>query len=51
MIMMIIILSSLLLANTYKLLTVYVGFDKKLVKIDINKNNTGMWYKCQPDRF
>ena len=33
------------------LLTVYVGFDKKLVKIDINKNNTGMWYKCQPDRF
>ena len=29
------------------LLTVYVGFDKKLVKIiDINKNNTGMWYKC-----
>ena len=48
MIMIMIILWSLLLANTYihVLLTVYVGFDKKLVRIDINKNNTGMWYKC-----
>ena len=54
MIMIIIIICFIIIIISqyiHVLLTVYVGFNKKLVKIDINKNNTGKWYKCQRDRF
>ena len=47
MIMTIIFMIIIISWYIHVLLTVHVGFDKKLVKIiDINKNNTGMWYKC-----